>query len=281
MVRSFRSSWNAHLKGRVGERRLAKLTRGDVQGVVDAMCSDGNRDASTIHNAVKPLRALCRWAVRRNMIATNPTLDLELPAIEGKRVERVATKTEVDAMLAPLAIFEKAIMATAAFAGLRRGEIRGLAPEDVDLEGERFYVTKAQDQLAPNAIRPKSKHSVREVPIAPKLHAILTSYREEVGHGKRFFFGVAGRRGAERPFDADTVLDTCRDVWGTAIPGATLHELRHFCCSCLGEIVGVGESSKYDAAEWMGHDPAVFESIYVHTGVNGRVKETALHAIFA
>jgi integrase len=158
---------------------------------------------------------------------------------------------------------------------------RGLSPDDVDLEAERFYVTKAQDQLEPDAIRPKSKRSVREVPIAPKLKAILQRYLEQVGTGEVFFFAVEGRRGVERPCDADTVLDACRATWGDKIDGATLHELRHFCCSCLGELVGTGKLSKYDAAEWMGHDPAVFESIYVNTGVNGRPKETALHAIFA
>jgi integrase len=256
------------------------LTRGDVQGVIDTL-REGTLDASTIHNAIKPLRAMCRWALRRNLIATNPTTDLELPAIEGTRVERVATKAEVDAMLAPLPIFEKAVLATAAFAGLRRGEIRGLSPDGVDLDAERFYVTKAQDQIEADSIRPKSKRSVREVPIAPKLKAILERYLEQRGTGEAFFFAVEGRRGEERPCDADTVLDSCRHVWDENASGATLHELRHFCCSCLGELVGVGKLSKYDAAEWMGHDPAVFESIYVHTGVNGRPKETAMHAIFA
>jgi integrase len=280
MVRGFRSAWNAHLDERIGDRRLAKLSRGDVQGVIDTL-REGTLDASTIHNAIKPLRAMCRWALRRNLIATNPTTDLELPAIEGKRVEKVATRAQVDAMLAPLPIFERAVMATAAFSGLRRGEIRGLSPEDVDLDAERFYVTKAQDQIESEAIRPKSKRSVREVPIAPKLKAILSEYLASNGTGQAFFFAMNGRRGVERPFDADTVLDGCRAIWGDDMTGATLHDLRHFCCSCLGEIVGVGKLSKYDAAEWMGHDPAVFESIYVHTGVNGRPKETALHAIFA
>jgi integrase len=150
----------------------------------------------------------------------------------------------------------------------------------VDLDAERFYVTKAQDQIEPDAIRPKSKRSVREVPIAPALKAILSDYLAHNGTGEAFFFAVEGRRGVERPFDADTVLDDCRAIWGEDMSGATLHELRHFCCSCLGELVGVGKLSKYEAAEWLGHDPAVFESIYVHTGVNGRPKETAMHAIF-
>lgn len=75
-----------------------------------------------------------RRALRRGDIAVNPTADLDLPAIEGRR-DRIASPAEAEKLLAALEETDRVIYATALYAGLRLGELRALRWEDVDLSG--------------------------------------------------------------------------------------------------------------------------------------------------
>ena len=72
-----------------------------------------------------PLRVIFRRAVRRGEIAVNPSTDLELPAVEGRR-DRVASAEEAAKLVDALPIGDRALWATAIYGGLRRGELRGL-----------------------------------------------------------------------------------------------------------------------------------------------------------
>jgi integrase len=58
-------------------------------------------------------------------LAADPTQRLDLPAGERAR-ERAASPTEAAALLAALDDADRALWATAFYAGLRRGELRGL-----------------------------------------------------------------------------------------------------------------------------------------------------------
>jgi integrase len=63
----------------------------------------------------------------------NPTLKLSLPALRPRR-ERVPRATEAAALIAALALSDRAVWATALYAGLRRGELQALDWSHVDLE---------------------------------------------------------------------------------------------------------------------------------------------------
>jgi integrase len=55
----------------------------------------------------------------------NPCASLELPAARGRR-ERIPTPQESAELLDKLPEHDRALWATALYAGLRRGELRGL-----------------------------------------------------------------------------------------------------------------------------------------------------------
>jgi integrase len=63
----------------------------------------------------------------------NPTLKLTLPALRGSR-DRVAAPTELGPLLDALESDDRAIYATALYAGLRLGELQALQWEDIDLD---------------------------------------------------------------------------------------------------------------------------------------------------
>ena len=81
---------------------------------------------STVRNAIMPLRAIYRRAKARSEIHVNPTVGLDLPAYRGRR-DRVARPEEAHLLLQALPEGERALWATALYAGLRRGEPQGLA----------------------------------------------------------------------------------------------------------------------------------------------------------
>ncbi len=91
-LRTYQNALEKHLLPRLGNRRLASLSRHEVQDVVDELVAAG-ASASTTRNAVLPLRAIYRRAVHRDEVATNPTVKLALPAVRGRR-DRVARPDE-------------------------------------------------------------------------------------------------------------------------------------------------------------------------------------------
>jgi integrase len=157
-----------------GHLRVSALTRACVQDLVDRMVAEG-LSASTVRNALLPLRAIYRRAVSRSEVLVNPTLGLALPAYRGRR-ERVARPAEAARLLEALPAGDRAVWATAVYAGLRRGELRGLRWADVDFDAGVIQVQQSwDDRVGP--ISPKSRAGTRRVPLAQPLRRYLAAHR--------------------------------------------------------------------------------------------------------
>ena len=89
--------------------------------------------ASSIRNALLPLRAIYRHALALDEVAVNPTTGVQLPAVRG-RPERIASPGEAARLIAALPKQDRALWATAIYAGLRSGELQALADDMVDLD---------------------------------------------------------------------------------------------------------------------------------------------------
>ena len=153
--------------GPLGPARLAKVTRRDVQALVDEMHASG-KDASTLRNTLKPLQAVFRRAIDDGLLAANPTHGLRLPAVEGKR-ERIATPDEAKKLLAVLEPGPaRLIWALAFYSGLRLGELRALRWDDIDTRSGLIRVERALDARGA-AIDVKSRAGRRSVPIVALL----------------------------------------------------------------------------------------------------------------
>src|SRR5262245_648863 len=131
-IRSYQAVIESRLRERFGSLKLTDLHRNDVQDYAEELVAE-SLDPSTVRNILMPLRVVFRVAIRRGEIAVNPTHDLELPAVEGVR-KRVADPAEAKRLLEALPEQDRALWATAFYAGLRNGELRALRVEDIDLE---------------------------------------------------------------------------------------------------------------------------------------------------
>jgi len=129
-VRAYRQALNHRVLPALGAKRLTAISKNMVQDLADHLAADV-LSPSSVRNTILPLRAIFRRAHQRGDVAVNPTLKLALPAVRSRR-ERVAAPTEVGALLDALEADDRAVFATALYAGLRLGELQALQWEDVE-----------------------------------------------------------------------------------------------------------------------------------------------------
>jgi integrase len=225
----------------LGGARLSEIRRVDVQDLVDRLQAQG-LDASTIRNAIAPLRAVYRRAFTRGEVAVNPTAGLELPAVRGRR-DRIASPDEAAKLLAAVPVGDRALWATAMYAGLRRGELMGLRWDDVDLAAGRIRVERSWDPKE-GIIAPKSAAAVRTVPIAAVLRDFLDEHRLRTSRTDGLVFG----RSSETPFDARALARRAETAWKAHEP-ISLHECRHTFASLM---IAAGVNAKA-LSSYMGH----------------------------
>lgn len=243
VIRSYETSLRLRVLPELGTRKFSEIRRRDVQNVADRLLGQG-LDPSTIRNTLMPLRAIYRRALARGDVAVNPTRGLELPAVRGKR-DRIASPDEAEALLAALPERDRALWATALYAGLRRGELQALAWEDVDLANGVIRVERAWD-VQEGPIEPKSRAARRKVPIP----AILRDYLVEHRHGQPGALGHVFGRPDGHAFDGPTVDTRAKAAWHRAGLGPiTLHEARHTFASLM---IAAGVNAKA-LATYMGH----------------------------
>jgi len=243
-IRGYEQALRTRLLPDLGAAKLSDIERADVQDIADRLLAQG-LDPSTIRNALMPLRAIFRRAVSRGDVAVNPTTGLELPAVRGKR-DRIASPEEAASLLAALPVEERALWATALFAGLRRGELLALAWDHVDLAAGVIRVERSYDPKAGVYVTPKSRAGERKVPIPSVLREYLIAHKLRTGRSEGLVFPTR----AGTPFDSWAIKARADKAWRLAgLNPIGLHESRHTFASLM---IAAGVNAKA-LATYMGH----------------------------
>lgn len=215
-IRSYEKNLRLRVLPRFGLLKLGEVRVLDVQDYVDRMLADGLAPA-TIDCAVNPLRAIYRQAVQRGEVSVNPTRGISLPANRRRR-ERFASPEEAEKLLAALPSDARPLWATAIYAGLRRGELRALLWESVDLAAGLIRVERSWDDEE-GEIDAKTDAGNRKTPIP----AVLRDYLDQLERREGFVFGVDGE-----PFNPRVVSRIADNAWRDAgLKRITLHGCRH------------------------------------------------------
>lgn len=243
-VRSYQRAFRLRLLPALGPRRLGDIRRRDVQALIDRMAGEG-LDGSTIRNAIDPLRVVYRRALTRELVTVNPMVALEIPAGTGTR-DRIASPEEAATLIAALPVGDRAVWATAMYAGLRRGELRGLRWEDVGLAAGVIRVLRGWDAKE-GAIEGKTKAARRTVPIAGRLRDHLLEHKLSTGReGDALAFGTT----PTDPLEPSNLRRRALTAWKAAgLDPISLHECRHTFAS-LGIAAGVNAKA---LSEYLGH----------------------------
>jgi len=175
----------------------------------------------------------------------NPCTHLRLPAVRGRR-ERIASPEEAEQLLAALPERDRAIWATALYAGLRRGELMALRWEQVDLAAGVIRVERAYDEKERVEVEPKSRAGHRTVPIVGALRDVLVDHKARERRDAGLVFGST----AETPFQPSNVWRRAQTAWKQAgLKPIGLHEARHTFASVL---IAAGVNAKA-ITTYMGH----------------------------
>jgi integrase len=258
-IRAMDAALRLRVRPEFGHRKLADVERSDLQDFVDRMVADG-LNASTISVTLLPLRAVYKRATARpeSGIVVNPTTGLEVPVARGGR-DRIASPDECGKLLAALPQGDRALWSAAMYGGLRRGELRALRIEDVDLANGVIDVRRGWDAFE-GEITTKSGRD-RRVPIA----VVLRDYLDEHLLGLDWQEGLVFGSTATSPFEPTAIRKRAVKAWAAEnerrttaaedsasvelLQPITLHECRHTFASLM---IAAGVNAKA-LSTYMGH----------------------------
>ena len=252
-IRGYQQVMAKRVLPEIGAVRLTEISRVELQDLADRWLADG-LDPSTIRATLVPVRALYRRALSRGDVVLNPTSGLELAAARGRR-ERIATPEEATTLIAAAPEQDRALWATAFYAGLRRGELMALRWEDIDLTSGVIRVERSWDVRA-GLIEPKSRAGKRAVPIASLLREYLVAHALRTGRRT----GLSFSQRLDKPSDPDSLNQRARKAWQDMnteraerklkpIAPIGLHECRHTFASLM---IAAGVNAKA-LSTYMGH----------------------------
>jgi integrase len=247
---------------------LRAMTSGVVrEWYAAALRGTGGR--TSIAQSYRFLHAVMNTALRDGAITKNPC---QIPGAGSDRAKErpVATPAQVAALIDAITPRYRAAVLLAAWCGMRRGEILGLHPADIDLTTGTVTVRRNRVELLerPQAFDadPKTDAGKRIVTIPPHVLPILAIHMETWAGADRVFIGRNGR--SMRGDAVRLAFERARRK--AKMPGFRFHDLRH-----TGQTLAAstGATTK-DLMRRLGHASPAAANRYLHA-VEGRDAEIA------
>src|ERR1700734_368509 len=184
-IHGYKQVWNQHLKSHFGSVNLSDYKTHMMSGFLTGL-------AKTLRprtlNSIKWLAsAIFAHAVASGHCETNPIRDAK---VLGKTLGHGDTKSytleEMENVITALVdrVDAQLVMALSFFAGMRKGEIQGLQWADID--GDFLHIRRAFSRGVEGI--PKSKKSVRAIPIIQPVRIPLVLWRRKAGDGAVWVF---------------------------------------------------------------------------------------------
>lgn len=164
--------WKAYLTS-MGVRTLQQITTEHYEQYRRLQAETGKKNGTTIHNHFRVIKQLMNWAKRHRRIHDNPLHEIRVAKPKPKQ-KPVPTLAQINLILMHASERDRPILAMAAFAGGRIGDIRTRHQGDMDLEDNWIHF------VAREAASPKGGKS-RKVPIHPRLKSILLTLARSRG----------------------------------------------------------------------------------------------------
>jgi integrase len=214
------------------------------------------RSASTRIKALVLMHGIFQRARKVWGLPANPVTDVERPPLSSSGDIEVFSPEEVWSLVrAAGSEQDAAIFLTAAFTGLRRGELLALRWRDVDFAGS---VIRVRASYSNGGLTTPKSGKVRSVPMAPDVAEVLAKLgqREHLtGDDDLVFVGELGGY-----LDASAL----RRRYAAALKRAGLRQLRfHDLRHTFGTRM-IGKADIRRVQEWMGHADVQTTMKYLH-----------------
>jgi integrase len=242
-IENYREHVRLHILPRIGKLKLASLTLPKIETFRDDLLSNLSRPmARKVWVSFKSLLKVAKYAHvaagvsikgrKRDERALEQGRDFPTPA-EIKRLIDAAGDAR-----------RRTLLLTAALTGLRASELRGLRWADVDLKAGELHVRQRADRYGVIG-QPKTKSSVRTVPLAPEVLAALKVWKLACPKGD---LDLVFPTGTGRVVFLPDIVRSLRPIMTAAgvvnkagKPKYAMHAFRHFFASwCINRKVDGG-----------------------------------------
>lgn len=271
-IDTYRRDFDTHLRKRLGDTELVKLTRTDYEGVVAAMvdgygrCPDGYKP-KTIQNVIRVASRIHNYGRGREpaWCQTNPAEGVELPKVEDHEDVPHLTQDELSRLLAyqwgqveaalekhpetiSWAELDYAMWLVGAVCGPREGELIGFRRRDMKWLESKLSIRKNRTRQHGDR-SPKSKAGRRDIPaplaVVSTLNRLFDRSRFTAEDARVFGNPATGDPIAPKSMN-DRLAAACKAAEVRVI---TMHGLRHtFGVQCARAGIPMRTLQ-----EWMGH----------------------------
>ncbi|MGH2914995.1 MAG: tyrosine-type recombinase/integrase [Solirubrobacteraceae bacterium] len=259
-IRGYRSQLNAHLLPAFGSMRIEDITEREIErwraGMAGSRAARPVLSNKTKNHQLVLLHAIFRRAVKVYGLPRNPLANVDRYRVRSSGDIEVFSPEEIWALVrAAASEVDGTIFLTAAFTGLRRGELLGLRWRDIDFEASTIRVRASY--AAGKLTTPKSG-KVRAVPMAPDVAAALAKIGQREAFTGEDDFVFAAESGL--PLNGDALSSRYeRALQSAGLRRLRFHDLRH----TFGTRM-IREADIRRVQEWMGHADIQTTMKYLH-----------------
>lgn len=240
---------------RLFDMKIVDITSLHVQNCIDEMIKR-NLKVSTIKMYIVGGKSIFAYAVKLNILANSPMVNLQIPKDKEKHEKRALTIGELEDLLNKIKNKKYFMISMlAGKCGLRLGEILGLTWDDIDFENEMISINK-QWKLLKNGTcgfgELKSINSNRKVHMSKSVIAELKQYKNTYTINK-------DRRLFNNKYTC-SLASQLISIYRKKGYNISVHELRHTYATSL-----ISKGLDYTTvASLMGHDVKQTMGTYSH-----------------
>jgi integrase len=259
----YETALRAHLLPFFAALPLAAVNRDRCDGFRVAAVNVGRLNPATVNSVMQILRLILRAAYRDELLTRDPMSGMRPLRVTPRNVESY-NQREITRLLDAVEPRERLIVALAALAGLRQGEILALKPGDIDLTQRCVRVRRSLQRHHPGysviqRLGPtKTTSGYRETPLQSRLADLIMTHFATYPPTNQYDLLCAAPDG--EPW---LPIAFHRTVYVPAIRRAGLramrfHDLRRsFVAQCVTAGIPVAQ-----AAAWLGHSVRMTEWYY-------------------
>lgn len=258
----------------IANRRLTDLTPRELNSWLSSL-----ELSNTTYSLVSILlRKILKQAFKDGLLIRDLSITVETPKADNrsnsKRPGRLLSDSEINELLERLSDPDRILSMFLLDTGLRVGEALALDWTDIDVENNTVNVFKTITRSG-QITAPKTKTSIRTVPVSPRMVAILKRERLRQNENAIHYAGLYDLSDKEAVFKEDSGK---RIKYGTYIDrlkrsGLDIcpHDFRHTTASRLNES-GI---SPLVIAKWLGHSK-IDTTVNVYTDVTENLERSSL-----
>jgi integrase len=247
---------NAHIRGErtftstairrpcpFADKPVDKLSKHDMREWFDGIPNSPQKV-----NVFKIVKSICKYAVDEGWMAENVARHVDCRTTHDSDGYDYYDAAEVKALIEQARDdYDAALFATAAYTGMRKGEIFALQWRDIDFERSR--ITVKRNYSGREIVTPKNGSS-RVVPLIPQLVELLKEHRQSQHVGGEHVF----------PGSSDAAMDRYRKaVKNAGLRHLPFHSLRHAFGSHAVQV-----ATLVQVRDWLGHSDLRMTARYLH-----------------